>query len=123
MKAHDPACRSQDPRTWRTPEQRECDCPRRHEVTTATDPLKSNRLSLNAQEALHEAGIDHPTGAAGVRDLAGHYRAARQAIVDAMEEELADEAQRHGLTNGAGSDFYRGMNFMLEFVKEMPWSD
>lgn len=26
MAIHDPACASQDPRKWRTPEQRKCDC-------------------------------------------------------------------------------------------------
>lgn len=44
MKAHDPACRSQDPRTWRAPEQRECDCrtqaqPREPEAEPEIPPI------------------------------------------------------------------------------------
>lgn len=100
--------------------------------------LKANRLSLNVQEALHhlkaaileqadhglngvnealhEAGIDHPQGAAGVRDLAGHYRTARQAIVDAMEEEYERLRQR-------APGWAPGAQMMIRFVKEMPWQD
>lgn len=92
---------------------------RQHAVEDALHQLKyaildqANHELTRVDEELRQAGIDHPTGAAGVRDLAGHYSTATHALIEAMQEELDGEPEARRAT-----PHYAGMLAMLDFAKE-----
>src|SRR5688572_833933 len=78
--------------------------------------IQANHEILRVNAALHEAGIEDPQGAAGVRNLANLYRTATHGLIEAMQAEVDDEAKRPG--TGHPSPTYSGMRFMLDFAKK-----
>lgn len=67
-----------------------------------------------AQAALQAAGIISPSIVTGINDLARLYKTNRDAIVDEMRDELAEEMSRPGPYRDG---YEQGMQYMIDFVE------
>lgn len=88
-----------------------------HDFKSAVLEYYSHEV-VAAQAALQQAGIISPSIVTGINDLAGLYATATDALIEAMEEELAGEPEGRRAT-----PHYAGMRFMLDFAKKWTGHD
>ena len=86
----------------------------RHLILTKADHDLSR-----VNQVLHENGIDHPQGAAGVSDLASFANTRQQAIVDAMNDEQSKDRTLKYKVQGTEWQlgFDAGLQHMISFVE------